>query len=262
MCHPEVPAGQPIPDVAKEEVTVPLPGGHEMPAVLVRPEGGSAPAVLVVSDVFGRSPFYENLACRLAMAGFAALCPEYFFREGPLEQPTREAALARRQRLDEGRAVRELDATIDWLGALDGVIGDRVGTVGFCMGGTFVLDLAAMRSDLVTVSYYGFPVGRPGPASAPVPLEVADRMSGPILGFWGDQDEAVGMDNVEKLAAALRERDVDFQYTIYPGVGHGFMARSGLEEGKEGYEEACDSWARAIHFYRQHLSPVPTRRTP
>ena len=179
MCHPEVPAGQPIPDVAKEEVTVPLPGGHGMPALLVRPEGGSAPAVLVVNDVFGRSPFYENLSSRLATAGFVALCPEYFFREGPLEQPTREAALARRERLDEARALRELDATIDWLAALDGVTGDRVGTVGFCMGGGDALAWACNYDRLKAVApYFG---------ANPRPLSAVAR-SCPVVGFYPEKD--------------------------------------------------------------------------
>jgi dienelactone hydrolase len=78
-------------------------------------------------------------------------------------------------------------------------------------------------------------------------------MSGPILGFWGDQDEGVGMDNVATLAADLEQRAVAFEHTIYAGLGHGFLARSNLEPGNEGYEEACDSWTRTIEFYRRRL---------
>ena len=89
MCHPEIPAGQPVPDIRTREVTV-----ASMPSLLAEPEGEPRGAVLVINDVFGRSPFYENLARRLATAGFVALDPEYFFRQGPLAQPTREAAMA------------------------------------------------------------------------------------------------------------------------------------------------------------------------
>lgn len=253
MCHPEVPTGVTPPEVARIEVAVPVED-TEMPALLTRPEGISAPAVLIVCDVFGRSPFYEQLAARLSTAGFFALVPDFFFREGELAERTRETAMARRLLLDERRTLRDLLSAVEFLKGSEGVIGERTGTVGFCMGGTLVLDMAAERSDLATVCYYGFPAGFPGEKSAPAPLGVADRITGPILGFWGDQDAAVGMDNVEKLAAALDERKVPFDYTIYPGLGHGFMARSGLEEGGEAYDEACASWTRTLEFYRRHLA--------
>src|SRR5262249_8322659 len=96
MCHPEVPTGQPTPNVVTDEVQVPLGCGEVMPAVVARPEGGGGPGVLIVHDIFGRSPFYENLARRLAMAGFVALLPELFFRLGPLRERSLELAFARR----------------------------------------------------------------------------------------------------------------------------------------------------------------------
>lgn len=70
MCHPEVPVGVAPPDVRTEEVAVPLAHGERMPALLALPETTPAAAVLVINDVFGRSPFYENLSRRLAQAGF------------------------------------------------------------------------------------------------------------------------------------------------------------------------------------------------
>ena len=64
MCHYASPAGQPPAHAACEEVAIPLPGGEQLPALLARPEQGEGPPVLVVSDIFGRSPFYEDLAAR------------------------------------------------------------------------------------------------------------------------------------------------------------------------------------------------------
>jgi carboxymethylenebutenolidase len=225
-----------------------------MPALLATPDGGTGAPVLVVADIFGRSPFYENLAARLATAGFTALVPEIFFRQGPLPERTREAAMARRAGLDENQTQEDLLRAIDWLERETGA--DRVGTVGFCMGGTQVLDLAARRDDLATACFYGFPARLPNarPQTAPAPLEVVDKISGPILGFWGDQDQGVGMDNVERLAQALHDRGVEFEHTIYPGLGHGFMSASGLEPGNPGYEAACEAWTRTIGFFRQQLS--------
>jgi carboxymethylenebutenolidase len=256
MCHPEVPAGQPMPDVDRSEVSIPLASGERLPGLLARPRDGEGPGVLIANDVFGRTPFYENLAARLAAAGCVALDVEFFFRLESVDPANREAAFARRAKLDEQQAVRELSQALDWLKQQPGVRGDRLGTIGFCMGGTFVLNLAAERRDLATVCFYGFPAGAPQRSSGgPIaPLSQVDQVSGPILAFWGDQDEGVGMHNVAAYAAALRERHVDFEHVIYPGLGHGFLAASRLDPDNAAYEMACDAWTRTIAFYRRHLA--------
>ena len=254
MCHPEVLEGHTAPGVVRLEVQVPLIGNREqMPALLCRPETGAGAGVLVVPDIFGRSPFYEDLAGRLALAGFTVLLPEYFFRQGPLAEPTREAALARREHLGQNQSLIDLSQAIDWL-HLQPFAAGPIGTVGFCMGGTFVLDLAAQRDDLATVCFYGFPAGGGVPGNPPAPLDLTGHMKGPILGFWGDQDNGVGMDNVERLATGLKAGGVDFEYTIYPGLGHGFMAASRLDPEHEAYDAACRSWTRTIEFYRTHIA--------
>ncbi|MDQ2915122.1 MAG: dienelactone hydrolase family protein [Chloroflexota bacterium] len=245
MCHPEVPAGAPIPDVRIEDAAVPVEDGV-MPGLVAVPEERPAPGILIINDVFGRSPFYDNLARRLAQAGFGALTPEYFFREGSLPEPTREAAMARAKQLDFKRWGRDMSAAIDWLRARPDVSAN-VGTIGFCMGGTQVLLLAARRDDIAaTVSYYGFPADARTEAS---PIEVAPNVRGPILGHWGDQDVGAGMDNVEKLRAALEAADVEHELHIYPGLGHGFLKASLEDEKTPGSEQACSSWTRTLEFY-------------
>jgi carboxymethylenebutenolidase len=250
MCHPETLEGHTAPEVDRMEVEVPLIGNREkMPALLCRPQTGAGSGVLIVADVYGRSPFYEELAGRLALAGFTALLPDYFFRQGPLAERTREVAMARAQQLDQNQTLVDLSQAIDWL-HLQPFAAGPIGTVGFCMGGSLVLDLAAERDDLATVCYYGFPAGSGGPA----PLDLADRMHGPILGFWGDQDAGAGMDNVERLAAILDARGVEAELVIHPGLGHGFMSASRLDPAHEAYDAACRSWTRTIEFYRTHIA--------
>ena len=253
MCHPDVPDGRDTPLVERAEVSIELPSGERMPALVARAGSEATPAVLVVSDIFGRSAFYEDLAARLAAAGHHALVPDYFFRQGPLAEHTREAAFARRGRLDENQTLADLTAALGWLSDQPSTADGRVGTVGFCMGGTMVLDLAAIHDHLATVCFYGFPVGSPhGPTatSPPVPLDVVGDMQGPIVGFWGDGDEGVSMADVEKFAAAARDAGVDFTHTIYPGVGHGFLARGDIDDTDSA---AGAAWGRTIEFFSQHL---------
>jgi dienelactone hydrolase len=250
MCHPEVLPGARTPEVTREEVQVPVGAGGSMPAMLATPDGGTAPSVLVIADVFGRSPFYEDLAARIATAGFEALLPDFFHRVGALPERTREAAMERRKRLDERLALDDLRGALDWLRRRPGSAG-RIGTVGFCMGGSYVLHLAASERDLVSVCYYGFPAH--ALQSSPSLIEQADRMTGPILGLWGDQDEGVGMDNVAALARRLAEHSVDFRHKVYPGLGHGFLARTEFDSASEAYEPSCESWTLSLDLWRQHL---------
>ena len=255
MCHPEIPAGTVPPPVRTDEVAIVVGSGERMPALLALPERTPAPAVLVVNDAFGRVGFYENLARRLAQAGYVALDPEYFFREGPLQEQSREHALARAAQLDQARTLDDLGAAVDWLRGRDEVKGG-IGTIGFCMGGTLVLDLAASGKGVAaTVSYYGFPVrGRAGPPKPPPqPVDLAERMTGRILGHWGDRDEGVGMHNVEALRGKLRSAHVDHTFHIYPGLGHGFLRAFLEDEAAPGYEAACLSWRRTLDFYQPTL---------
>ncbi len=237
-CHPEVAEGGEAPPVARREVRA-----GDVPALYCTPQVDSGAAVLIAHDIYGRSPFYENLAARLATAGFRALLPDLFHREGPLVERTREAAMERMGRSDRSRWLPDLQAALRWLRSEGS--GGRVGTVGFCMGGTLVLRLAAADDDLATVCYYGFP--------AQLAADEADRIAGPLLGFWGDQDEGVGMENVGRLDAALTRRGIEHEFEIYPGLGHGFLSRSELDPGNPMYQPACDSWTRAIQFYRENL---------
>ena len=245
MCHPEVPEGTTPPDVRTAELTIAVDGGA-MPTLVALPERARAPAVLVINDVFGRGPFYEHTARRLAQAGFVAATPEFFFREGPLPEPTREAAMARAKRLDFSRLVDDMAAAIDWFRTRPETNG-AVGTIGFCMGGTIVLLLEARRSDLAaSVCYYGFPADARTSAR---PIDLAAKMKGPILGHWGDQDAGVGMDNVKQLDVALDTAGVEHEFHVYPGLGHGFLKASLDDESTPGYRQACESWTRTIAFY-------------
>ena len=197
----------------------------------------------------------DHLTRRIAQAGFVALDVEYFFRQPPVAKDDREGATQRAQQLDQMGTLDDLDQAITWLAARPEVAGGRVGTIGFCMGGTLVLDLAASRDDLATVCYYGFPARRSdNPLSPPAPLEVAERDDGAILGHWGDQDAGVGMDNVKALEEKLAVAGTEHTFHIYSGLGHGFLKALLEDEQSVGHEQACESWKRTLGFWRQHLA--------
>ena len=248
MCHTDIPPGQRTPDVDTAEVRIAVTTGEMMPALSAGPT--DAPAVLIVGDIFGRSEFYEHLAALVAAEGFQALVPDFFFRQGPLAEPgSREAAFARRDRLDETSALDDLRAAIDWLRERSQRA--TVGTVGFCMGGTFVLDLASTQDDLVTIAYYGFPVPGASLASPPPrPLDLVGSLRGPVLAFWGDRDDTVGIDHARSYADRARTSNPNFDCEFVPGLSHGFLgsARLGAADDPGGA-----TWKRALQQLHRHL---------
>ena len=251
MCHAEIPEGASLdgPDI---EESIPLPDGPSMPAYLALPESGSGPGVLIIADFYGRSPYYENLARRIADLGYVALCPEPFHRVGPLARRDYDLAMERRNATNEVEMLGDLDVALEWLKARPEVSAGRMAVVGFCMGGTFALNFAATRTDVATCCFYGFPAGSQGPAvTAPAPLEVAADIRGPVLGLWGEADSAVGMDSVQSLVDALAAHDTVFHCITYPGVGHGFMADPEPDEPTR--DAARHAWMRMTAFLRRHV---------
>jgi carboxymethylenebutenolidase len=248
MCHTDIPPGQSAPDVDTEEVVVPLAGGEEMPCLLAT-DKEPGPGILVAPDVHGRSPFYEHLTGLLASHGYTALLADFFFRQGPLSEPGKEAAFARRGQLDETQSVADLDQALDWLKDKSGT--DIVGIIGFCMGGTFVLDLASTRKDLAGVAYYGFPVPQAQLKQPPPhPMDLVSDLSGPVLAFWGDQDEVVGMEHAKKYSELAAKADPAFESEIIPGLGHGFLGDADLDDPKDA---GGSTWARTLNFFNGNL---------
>lgn len=250
MCHYHGLGQQASEQVSREDVAISLSTGESMPGALFRPTGKTTGSVVLVSDIYGMTDFYLDLGHMLAAEGLSTLVVDYYFRLWKLEENTREAAHARRGELDEVQTLKDVDTAIGWL--KDRNESTSVGVVGFCIGGMLAFDLAAERKDLAVVSFYGLVAGIGGVTAAPAPLEIADRISGPILSFWGEQDQVVDIANdVSRFEGLMEEHGVDYEQTIYPGVGHGFLA--GLAEDPDEDDPAKNSWRRTLEFLRREL---------
>jgi carboxymethylenebutenolidase len=224
--------------------------GTQLPLYVARPSGNEKEAgVVVIHDVHGANDFYKDFTARLADEGYLAALPDLFVRQGEGANGSREAIMARANKLDLDVALEDIVATVRHVRDLRGAEGP-VGLIGFCMGGT----LAMLSASLVggpdaAVSFYGFPAGR---ASWPKkPLDVADTVRVPLLMIVGDQDTGVGMDNMEKYEAALDAANKDYESITYPGVGHGFMT---FDPNAETYPQASDAWTAMLQFLDQQLT--------
>jgi dienelactone hydrolase len=247
MCHPDVPANWETIQTDGSEVMLSLPSGEEMPALLVGPSG--APGVLLIGDVYGRSAFYEQLASRIAAHGFQVVLPDYFFRQGPVIGDGQAAAFARRAQLDEIQSVADMRAAVDWMREQSSH--PAVGVIGFCMGGTFALDLASTEDDLVSVSYYGFPVPQASIVHPPTPpMDLVAELRGPVLAFWGDADEIVGVEHIRRYIERATLSNSRFRSEVLPGLGHAFLAAADLADPDD---PATGTWNRTLAHLRSYL---------
>jgi dienelactone hydrolase len=119
------------------------------------------------------------------------------------------------------------------------------------MGGTFALDLASTEDDLTSVAYYGFPVPQATLASPPPrPLDLVDDLRGPVLAFWGDQDQAVGIEHAHDYAQRAATANPAFEHEILPGLGHGFLGAAVLDDLAD---PGGATWARTLAFLQTNL---------
>src|ERR1035437_8540853 len=216
--------------------------GSETPAYLARPAIQRAPGVVVLQEWWGLDDHIRSVCGRLASAGFFALAPD-LYRQEPTTQP--DEAQQRMMALSMDRAEKDMLAAAEYLVALDGVNGEHVGALGFCLGGGLAV-WAAAASPLIgaTVTYYYvMPHGKPE----------FTNISGPVLGHFGTADEFVSPDDARALETELRDAGVDTTFEFYEGAGHAFFNDTN-RLGTYNPEAAGTSWERTIVFMRRHLN--------
>jgi carboxymethylenebutenolidase len=258
VCHLDSPAPEVPDDVAEHSERTggpdPVPYLRVDPAGSAAGAGSAAATIVLVTDIYGINPFYRHLAATLAGQGYRVIIPDVFHRVGPATDASRDAALSRRQLLDDRLAVADIERVL-------GHVTDEnteYGVLGFCLGGSFALLTAAARPHQVTVTYYAFPKGAPG-AKIPVtePLQVAGAIAGPVLAHWG-RDDYIDAGEIGQLAKALAGAPGAADVRWYDRAGHAFLA--GLTDpGHEAAEAAADSWDRTVRFFREHLAPSQAR---
>lgn len=252
MCHPDTErtdGSQSVGANAGEEFTVEV-SGAAMPVFQASPAGTSRGNVIVIHDIHGANDFYHDLARRLASEGYTAYLPDLFVRQGPLAEPTRDLARARGAVLSYPSAIEDLRQMFD---IVERRTPGKTGAVGFCMGGTLVMLLASREPRMAAGAiYYGFPANANRSELRPwQPIDEADEVVTPLLGFWGDQDHGVGIDNVEAYRAGLGAAGRPHDFSIYPGLPHGFLT---FDESSPNIEGSRDSWRKLLAFYGDLLA--------
>jgi carboxymethylenebutenolidase len=233
-------------------IEVPVTDGTTLPLYDVSPDGDPAGAVVVIQEAFGVNDHIEDVARRFADAGFRAVAPHLFHRTGDprLGYERLTDAMPHMQALTADGLAADIDATLDYLEA-DGFPPARIGFVGFCMGGTVAMIAAATRSIGAAVTFYGGGIleGRFG---GPPLVELAPHLRAPWIGFYGDEDQGIPIQQVEALGQAAADATVPTEIFRYPSAGHGFHC-----DVRASYDEvaALDAWPRCVAWLREHLAP-------
>jgi carboxymethylenebutenolidase len=216
--------------------------GHQAHGYLAVPPAGSGPGVVLIQEWWGLDDHMVDVADRLAAEGFVVLAPDLM--GGRVAHDSDEAGQMMQQ-LPVEQAARDLGGAVDYLLGHDAVTSSTVGTVGFCMGGGFVLLLAAQQGERVSaaVPFYGV-----GPA-------VPDTYTGiraAVQGHYAEQDGFYPVEQARQQEQQIREESgAEVQFFYYP-AGHAFHNDKD-RLGTYDEESAKLAWSRTVDFLRSHV---------
>jgi carboxymethylenebutenolidase len=226
--------------------------GFQVPAYRAAPAGRSKlPVVLVVHEIFGVHEYIADVTRRLAHAGYLAIAPELFARQG---DPGSYGELAKLQaevvaKVPDAQVMGDLDGALKWAAAHGGDA-QRAAITGFCWGGRITWLYAAHAPVQAGVAWYGRLVGQASPLTPHHPIELAARLRAPVLGLYGAADTGIPLDTVDKMKNALAAGSTAArasQFVVYPDAPHAFHAdyRASYRAGP-----AQDGWNRALAWLR------------
>ncbi|MEO5614047.1 MAG: YghX family hydrolase [Cypionkella sp.] len=230
------------PDIVADYVTYPSPNGNgDVRGYLVRPAAavGKLPAVVVVHENRGLNPYIEDVARRLAKAGFLALAPDGLTSVGGYPGNDEEGK-ALQSKVDPTKLMNDFFAAIEWMMAHEGSTG-RVGITGFCYGGGVSNAAAVAYPELGgAVPFYGM---------QPKAEDVA-KIKCPLLLHYAELDTRVN-EGWPAYEAALKDAGTKYEAFIYPGVNHGFH-----NDSTPRYDKAAANlaWDRTLAFFRANLA--------
>jgi carboxymethylenebutenolidase len=230
------------PDILPEYITYPSPNGHgEVRGYLVRPAGvaGPVPGVVVVHENRGLNPYIEDVARRVAKAGFVALAPDGLTSVGGYpgnDEKGREL----QQQVDPAKLMNDFFAAIEFLMSSD-LTTDKIGITGFCYGGGVSNAASVAYPELAAaVPFYG----------RQAPVEDVPKIQAPLLLQFAENDANVNA-GWPAYEATLKETGKVYEAYIYPGTNHGFH-----NDSTPRYDEAAAklAWDRTIGWFKQYLS--------
>jgi carboxymethylenebutenolidase len=216
-------------------------GDETVQAMLYTPEHkGPFPALVVIHEWWGLNDWVKEQAAKLADEGYVTLAID-LYRDKVATTPDEAHEIMRG--VPEDRALRDLHAAVEFLQSQPNVKKDRIGSIGWCMGGGYSLDVAlqepALAADVINYGHL---------ASDADSLK---KIRAPVLGIFGAQDRGIPVDDVKKFEQGLKQQGNKVEVIIYPDAGHGFQNPN----NKTGYraDDTADAWKHITSFLAETL---------
>ena len=231
--------------------------GNPVPAYLSVPRGGeNHPGIIVLCEIFGVNQNIRNVCTRLADHGFAAMAVNPFHREAKPVTPYDQAPLGleKRSRLKDEILVAEMRGAVEHLKGLEEVNAEKIGSLGFCLGGRLSYLAACTIPELAAcVVFYGGGIVNDAPTeNMPTPpVEMTANIRCPVLGHYAESDHTAPPEHVERIRKTLQDNGKEFEIIVYENTVHGFA-----NDGKpDTYEPnaAKLAWERSLEFLAEHL---------
>ena len=233
------------------EVKIPAKDGA-IPAYRAMPSTGkSFPVILVVQEIFGVHEHIKDVTRRFAKAGYMAIAPELYYRQGDVSQLTDSKEIFAKvvNNVPDSQVMSDLDSAVAWA-SKNGGNAEKLGITGFCWGGRIVWLYAAHNPKVdAGVAWYGRLVGDKTGMTPMQPIDLVEKINAPVLGLYGGADAGIPNDTVERMNAALAKAGKKSTIHLYPDTPHGFNADYRPSYRKE---QATDAWKRALDWFKTH----------
>jgi carboxymethylenebutenolidase len=203
------------------------------------------PAVIMIHENKGLNDHIKNMANLLARQGYVVLAVDLFKGEVSVD-PNDTRRMVQSVRNNPEHAISNLQTAVKYVSSLPNVDSSKVASIGWCFGGGQSLQLALNSQDqplAATILYYGTPLV--------VEKSELSKIKWPVLGIFGDKDQAIPLKQINQFKAALDEIGITNEIHIYPGIGHAFANPSGDNYAPK---ETQDAWEKTLSFLKRYLS--------
>ena len=214
------------------------------------------PAVLVFMEIFGVNSHIQDVTERIAKEGYVALAPDFFHRTGPgveygYDETGMEEGIKLLNQLNADEMAADALAAVSFLKRKNFVIGNKIGAMGFCVGGHMTY-LAACETDVVAAaSFYGGGIaGAQGFGGQPSTVGRTGQIEGRMLCLFGGKDAHIPMTDVDTIRAALESNAIRHEVVVYPDADHGFFCN---QRGSYHEAAATDAWDRVKKLFAEAL---------
>jgi carboxymethylenebutenolidase len=216
-------------------------GDETVQGVLYSPEGrGPFPGIVVIHEWWGLNDWVKEQAAKLSDQGYVTLAIDLY--RGKVATTPDEAHEIMRG-VPEDRAKRDLHAAVEFLKSQPNVKKDRIGSIGWCMGGGYSLDVAlqepTLRADVINYGHLA------------TDADSVQKINASVLGIFGGQDRGIPVEDVKKFEQMLKGQGKKVEVIIYPDAGHAFENPN----NKAGYraDDAADAWKHTVDFFASTL---------